>query len=52
MKELSLHLLDLIQNAIEAEATKVHVQIKISKSDDLITIIVIDNGNGMESHFL
>ncbi|ACB83696.1 ATP-binding protein [Natranaerobius thermophilus] len=51
MKELSLHLLDLIQNAIEASATKIQVDFYLSYQDDVMTLKVIDNGRGMDDKF-
>ncbi|OWZ83275.1 ATP-binding protein [Natranaerobius trueperi] len=48
MKELSLHLLDLIQNSIEASATKIYVKVYLSYVNDQLIIEVIDNGKGIE----
>lgn len=50
MRELSLHILDLVQNSLEAGATKVSLQIMedIHMMDTLV-ICVEDNGRGMEA---
>ncbi len=48
MRELSLHILDLVQNAVEADATEVKLEIVESFSADTLTIRVRDNGRGME----
>ncbi|MDR5657876.1 ATP-binding protein [Serpentinicella sp. ANB-PHB4] len=52
MKELSLHILDIIQNAIAAEAVEVHIEINEDLSKDLLEIIVSDNGFGMDEEFV
>ncbi|MBP2629107.1 MAG: ATP-binding region ATPase domain protein [Firmicutes bacterium] len=49
MRELSLHILDLVQNAIEAGANKVRLDIVEDMSEmDTLLIRVIDNGQGMD----
>lgn len=52
MRELSLHILDLIQNSIEAGASKVKVQIEENMAADYIDVTVSDNGKGMEPNLL
>lgn len=47
MRELSLHILDLVQNAIEAEATAVTLEIIENTDKDSLIIRVSDNGRGM-----
>jgi len=47
MRELSLHLLDLIENAIEAGARSVDVSIIEDPAQDRLTIAVADDGRGM-----
>lgn len=49
MRELSLHILDLVQNSIEAGANKVMLEIIEDMSNmDTLLIRVIDNGQGMD----
>lgn len=49
MRELSLHILDLVQNSIEAGANKVMLEIIEDLSNmDTLLIRVIDNGQGMD----
>jgi len=49
MRELSLHILDLVQNAIEAGATKVSLEIiEERQNKNTLLIRVEDNGRGME----
>ena len=52
MRELSLHLLDLVQNSVSAGASLVTVRIHESQKDDLLTISIIDDGCGMTSEFV
>jgi hypothetical protein len=47
MHELSLHILDIIQNSIEAGATKVALIIAEDPDDNYFRITVEDNGRGM-----
>ncbi len=49
MRELSLHILDLLQNSLEAGATEVSVAILEDRRGDRLEISVADNGRGMES---
>jgi hypothetical protein len=47
MRELSLHILDILQNSIEAGATLVELTIEEDLSADRLIITVGDNGRGM-----
>lgn len=47
MEQLSLHILDLVQNSLEAEATSVSAKIVEDLSNDRLTIQVVDDGRGM-----
>ncbi|MBN2307754.1 MAG: NAD(P)H-dependent oxidoreductase subunit E [Candidatus Hydrogenedentes bacterium] len=47
MRELSLHILDLIENAIRAGASTVAVSVHEDLEDDLLEIGVEDNGSGL-----
>jgi len=49
MRELALHVLDLVQNAIEAQANQITLEIKEDCTADLLTIQVLDNGHGMSA---
>lgn len=48
MRELSLHILDLVQNAVEAGATAVRLEVSEDSAQDWLTIRVVDNGCGMD----
>jgi anti-sigma regulatory factor (Ser/Thr protein kinase) len=52
VRELSLHILDAIQNAVEAGATRVEVSIVEDLEVDRMTIEIIDNGRGMDAEIL
>lgn len=48
MRELALHILDLVQNSIEAGANKVSLEIVENILEDILIIRVSDNGRGMD----
>ena len=47
MLELSLHILDALENSLEAGASRIELSIEEDLSNDLLRITVIDNGRGM-----
>lgn len=47
MKELSLHILDIVQNSIKAGASLIEVSIMENSADNILNIIIKDNGCGM-----
>lgn len=47
MRELSLHILDLIENSIRADASVIDVSITETPEEDLLEIMVEDNGSGL-----
>ena len=49
MRELSLHVLDLLQNAVEAGATVVDVSVTEDLAHDRLIITVVDDGRGMDA---
>lgn len=48
MEELSLHILDIVENSIAAKADRIEIRIKENNDRDLLSIEVIDNGIGMD----
>lgn len=52
MEELSLHILDIVQNSIAAEARLVGVEVIEDEAADLLDITVTDDGKGMDSETL
>lgn len=49
MDDLSLHILDIIENSVRADATRVTLAIEISKADNILVITIEDNGKGMDA---
>lgn len=47
MRDLSLHLMDLVQNSIKAEATEISISIEACPESDQLILSVADNGFGM-----
>ncbi len=52
MKDLSLHIMDILQNSTRAKATAIEVHIEESIENDTLSIIFIDNGTGMDAETL
>ena len=52
MNELSLYILDLVQNSVTAGAGHVEIIITISDADDSIVITLADDGCGMSEEFV
>ncbi|MDP4183690.1 MAG: ATP-binding protein [Bacteroidota bacterium] len=52
MKELSLHILDLVQNSIRANADRIEIQVTENIKLDQYCIEIIDNGCGMDEETL
>jgi len=48
MEDLSLHILDIVENSIAASADKIEIRISEDKKKDLLSVEVIDNGVGMD----
>ena len=48
MEDLSLHILDIVENAITAKARRIDVLIKEELSEDRLVIEIIDDGIGMD----
>lgn len=47
MRDISLHILDIVENSIRAEADLIEILIDEKKVEDNLTVEIIDNGNGM-----
>jgi hypothetical protein len=47
MEDLSLHILDIAENSIMADATRILITVNENEPKDLLTIRVTDNGRGM-----
>ncbi|MDR1205546.1 MAG: ATP-binding protein [Peptococcaceae bacterium] len=47
MRELSLHILDIVQNSIAAQAKNIEIYILESEEEDRLTLMFRDDGKGM-----
>ncbi|MEA2095380.1 MAG: ATP-binding protein [Candidatus Cloacimonadota bacterium] len=52
MEDLSLHILDVVENSIEANASKIVIKIVEEKSNDLLVVEIKDNGRGMNKEII
>ena len=52
MKELSLHVYDLMENSIAAKASLIELTIIDSLKDNIYSFMIKDNGKGMSQDFL
>lgn len=52
MQDLSLHLLDIVENSIRAQATQITIELNESVQNNTISLIVADNGKGMNKEML
>jgi signal transduction histidine kinase len=48
MEDLSLHILDIVENSVAANADTIEIRITENLKKDLLTLEVIDNGVGMD----
>ena len=52
MKDLSLHILDIVQNSISAKATLIQITIEEDKANNRYVLSIEDNGTGMSAEVL
>ena len=52
MEDLSLHILDIAENSIAAEARKIEIIIDENRDKDLLIIEIKDDGKGMDQKML
>ncbi|MDL2237779.1 ATP-binding protein [Christensenellaceae bacterium OttesenSCG-928-K19] len=52
MKEISLHIMDIVQNSISAHASLIEVAIEISQDEDTLSVSITDNGDGMSEEMV
>jgi len=52
LRELSLHILDIVENGITAGADCIHIDVIVSRAEDFLTIIIRDNGRGIPAEKL
>lgn len=49
MRDISLHILDIVQNSISAKATLIEVAIEENETDNYYNLTITDNGKGIEA---
>lgn len=47
MKDISLHIIDIFQNSVQAKAKKIELNIVEDRLKDILNIVIKDNGIGM-----
>ena len=47
MEDLSLHILDIVENSTAAGATRVEIEVREDEAADRLTLRIADNGRGM-----
>ena len=52
MKDLSLHILDIIENSVRAGAKKIDILIEQDTKKDFLKVSIKDNGKGMEKRLI
>jgi len=52
MKDLAMHIMDIVQNSISAGATLIQVSINESAKDDTYLLTITDNGKGIPAEML
>lgn len=52
MRELSLHLIDIIQNSLSADSTLISIEINENTAEDMLMIKISDNGRGIPKEML
>lgn len=52
MKELSMHILDIVMNSVKAQARLIEVEIEDSIKKNILKITIKDNGKGMNEEIL
>ena len=52
MEDISLHLLDIAENAVRAGAMTITIEILEDKSKDLLSVCIKDDGSGMDEEMV
>ena len=52
MENLSLHILDIAENALKADATRIEIRVEENIGQDLLKLQIIDNGRGMDEEMV
>ncbi len=52
MKDISSHILDIVQNSISADADSIQISVEKNIEKNILKLLIIDNGKGMDKEFL
>jgi len=52
MKEISLHIMDIVENSIAANADLIVIEINENKHEDILKVTIKDNGKGIDNKLL
>lgn len=52
MNNISMHILDIVQNSISANATLIEIRIRENLEINVFDVLIKDNGKGMDDEFL
>lgn len=52
MKDISLHIMDIIQNSIVAGADKISINLCVRGNPQMLILEILDNGKGMDEEFI
>ena len=52
MRELSLHILDIVQNSLTAQAQNIEIIINEDTVEDKLVVVIKDDGRGMDEQTL
>lgn len=52
MDDISLHVLDIAENSIRAAATRIEITLTRDVKNDLLHVVLVDNGTGMDPETL
>ncbi len=52
MEDISLHILDIAENALKAEATRIEIHVIEDVENDRLRLQILDNGKGMDGQMV
>ncbi len=52
MRDLSLHLMDIVQNSVKAKANEISIAIEVRPDSDQLVLSITDNGSGMPAEMV
>lgn len=52
MKNLSLHILDIVQNSLRAQSSVIRINVNENENKNLLAIDIADDGNGIKTELL